>query len=418
MSTQLDGERETLLAICPKARQDLSAWPLGRGGGSLWCIGSAEVDRYVRIPRQFCQPALTAARLLDGTRTLEQVGNEVARLFPGISTGHVQRLYTLLLSNGLLLYPRPAVFAQSEVRQLSFTVASLPVTRIAAALAKVLKAPVWWLLNLAGLGLIALALWSLWLHPQLLSSHVVLVRDSYALGFLISLAFSSLVVLWHEIAHGVTAIRYRLRPCALHFILYAGVAPLVYLETRGLYTIPLNRRIIIWLAGIWGNLCAGATLVVVLAVVPLPSLVQQILWKLIIVNLMFVFTNLSPFMPTDGYFIVCNLLGQFNLRTRLFRYMQAMLHGRRLRSVRLGFFAWLYLLVSLVIIMAATGFWLWWLWNICVELFMRASGPLLNHWIAGLALPTALVLLVTLITVRKRRLLRVQPQTEDTNDSA
>ncbi|GER83780.1 hypothetical protein KTAU_24170 [Thermogemmatispora aurantia] len=405
MSTHVGGAPEMLSACYPKARDDLGVWPLGAETGSRWCLGSAEVDRYVQIPRRFCQAALTIVGLLDGTRTLEQVEDEVGRLFPGVTPGHVQRLYSLLLSNGLLLSPTPARLAQSEVRQLSIEIGSLPLGRLAAGLRPVLKAPIWWLLNAIGLGLVIWAVAMLWLHPELLSLHVVQLADSYTLGFLLSLALSGFVVLWHEIAHGLAAIRYGLLPRALHLMLYAGLAPLVYLETHGLYTIPRRRRLAIWLAGPWGNLCAAAALVVVLATFPLPLLTRQLLWKLVLVNLLFVVTNLSPFMPTDGYFILCNLLGQFHLRTRLWRQLCAFIGERQRGTVRLGLLAWGYVLVSLLTMLAAAGYWLWWLWNVCLELTGRAPGSPLVHWLAGLACPLAFGLLVALISWRRRQLL-------------
>jgi hypothetical protein len=403
MSTQAVESSETGLVQRPLARRDLGAWPLQRRNGHLWCVGSAEADRYVSVPRSFSMVALEIAALLDGTRTLDEVSRAIEHSYPGITSAHVHRFYQVLSSSNLILSPCPTRIHHSEVRQLSLDVAKLDISGLTRMLAIAFKTPLWWFLNCVGLVIIAFAVRSIILNPEAWSARLVLVSESYTLGLLISLAFTGFVVLWHEIGHGFVAVRYGLRPHTLRLALYAGIAPLVYLDVRGLYTLPLGKRITVWLGGVWANLCGAAVLIVLVTHVSMPVLAQQVIWKLVLVNLMFIPVNLSPFMPTDGYFILCNLVGQLDLRTRLWQQLR----GKWLRqgtSSRIGYLAWLYMGISLAVLLASGAFWLWWIWHICLEIFMAVSGPPLLRWGAALLVPAALALCLAFLGTRKRRI--------------
>ena len=400
--------------IRPVVRPGLGAWPLGRRNGRLWCIGSLEVDRYIRVPRELYPAALALAALLDGTRTLVEAEAHITRHYAGVTAPVVRRLYHMLSVSDLLLEPPPTYIYHSETRRLSLDVLSLPLMRVGRIGATLLRPPVWWLLNLAGFAIIALAGWTLTQHPGLLSARLITVHQSFTLGLLVSLALAALVVVWHEMGHGLAALRYRLPVRSLRLALYAGVAPLVYLDIRGLYSVSLSRRIWIWLAGVWANLCGAGILFVLVTHATLPELVQQILWKLIVLNIIFVPTNLSPFMPTDGYFILCNLTGRFNLRSELLTVLRAPFSRRgAARTAHLSVFTLMYLVLSAATWVAGVAFWMWWLVQVCTELYWVAQGPTLVHWAVALMVPTVLALGILYITVRSQRLMhaRMRPVT-------
>jgi len=113
--------------------------------------------------------------------------------------------------------------------------------------------------------------------------------------------------------------------------LYLGTIPIVGLKLAGLYTLPPRGRLAVWSAGIFTNLSlTAAALLGMKAVAPgsvALELTAAVNWLLAVFNLM-------PLLPTDGYFVLCTLVKDSNVRVRAWDWVRRPFHkGRKRPSV-------------------------------------------------------------------------------------
>lgn len=129
------------------------------------------------------------------------------------------------------------------------------------------------------------------------------------------MAAISVCLLFHEISHGIVAARYGLVPRKLVFSLYLMVSPVAYLKIPGMYTLTPKKRIHIWLAGMYTNFCLAS--IFLLAYFFTNFIGNEVFYAIGLTNLICIVMSISPFMPTDGYFIMSTLLKSPNLRKNI-----------------------------------------------------------------------------------------------------
>jgi putative peptide zinc metalloprotease protein len=125
-----------------------------------------------------------------------------------------------------------------------------------------------------------------------------------------------LSLLAHELAHGFTATWLGLPPRQFAAVAYLALMPIFFLRIPGIYTLSPGQRIQVWISGVWINLTIASTALIVTQTTTMPVLYKQVLTGLAVSNGLIVAWNLIPFLPTDGYFIMCTLLKKPNVRPR------------------------------------------------------------------------------------------------------
>lgn len=334
-----------------------------RADEDLYCVGNLERDKYIAVPAGKLPLVLNFVQLLDGTRSLESIATTLEQEY-GQKTDVVQ-LYQLLSHANLIEDPAPESVFQGEFRRFSFDLLTLNTRRFFEKLqpfARQTNRALW------AVGLVVVLLGIASLDAQFLSSqNVFLVGDSFLIGYAVLAAGSLLSILCHELAHAFVASAYGATARSIRMALYMGFIPYFYTEIAGIYPLKPAQRIRIWLAGSYLNLLLGcAGILLYRWAGPFLTLeARQILTKFSLANFFTILGNLSPLMPTDGYFIVSTLLKRVNIRTNaLFEFLKWL----RREQNRLRGWILVYFLLTSSIIVGWLLMQLYWVAGIAVEL--------------------------------------------------
>jgi putative peptide zinc metalloprotease protein len=307
----------------------------------LYCVGDLERDRFIAVPESKADIVLDVAAHFDGEHSLawiqEHYREEHAQAID------VGRLYHLLSQADLIVEPVPENVFQGEFRRFSIDLLDIPTRdffRNLQPLAKKLYTPLLLftlLVMLAGL---------LSFRPALLTDQAVYqVGASFALGYVV-LSLASLLSLGiHECAHAVVAAARGAVTRHVRIALYMGFVPYIYTEIAGIYTLPPADRLRIWSAGCYANALVGSLglLGYRLSAPHIPLIAGQVILKIALANFLMILGNLSPLLPTDGYFILSTLLKKVNIRTNAFQEFFKWLKGKQ---NKLRGFTLLYLIAS------------------------------------------------------------------------
>lgn len=337
------------LQVLPKVRSDLGVWPLfERPSGSIFCIGSIELDRYIQVPESQLDRLLVAIDLIDGTRTICQIQTELESAGNGISA---QQLIKLLSNAGLIenLNTSPHMH---EINRLSIPLGSIKIDRVVSWLQPIARhvikfASIFSILII----LLALVLFLIgYIKPDDLFKH----KSSYINGVIISSILLIPAFAIHETAHAFVAMQYKLFPKRVYFTLYFGFIPMVFLKIPGIYTVSRDKRILIMAAGVSANF----TLAMLSAIVG-RMLAINYLNNFAAANIQMAIFNLLPFALSDGYFIAMNLLQTPNLRMDMFKRLASI--GTRNVVKPMSKLSKIYAFLSLtflIIILVYDGYWL------------------------------------------------------------
>lgn len=125
----------------------------------------------------------------------------------------------------------------------------------------------------------------------------------------------------HELGHYLIAVLLGVSPKSLTIGFFV-TWPTVYIKYRGLNLYSTSVKICVMSGGIFAHIF-NVFIGLILKKIGIESSILEI-W--IAVNVSMVITNLLLFGPTDGYFMVSNLIGIFNLRLKGYRGMSKMIH--------------------------------------------------------------------------------------------
>jgi hypothetical protein len=340
-------------------RDDLGCWVLfvgGRGGG-MRAIGSRRLDRFVGVPASKAEIAMEAARLMDGTRSFDEIATSLEQRCG--RPVDVRGLYAGLTRAGLAVGAAAPTVA--ELDRLSLRLVDLPVAaafqRIGPPLARLL--PVIAALAAAAAGVGAGIAWT---HASRVFDVTGLLRQhSPAAAFALFGALMLSASLLHELAHGLVAARCGLVPARPQFRLYAGFVPVVTLRIPGLYTLPPGRRLAVFSAGLAANTGLAGLALVIWQGLALSGTPAYLALKFALCNLLLVAQNLVPFLPSDGYLIFTSLLRRSGVRSAALREFESWRAGRphRFHGWLRGYFvasgATLLLLLGVALYLGSAG---------------------------------------------------------------
>ena len=133
-----------------------------------------------------------------------------------------------------------------------------------------------------------------------------------------------IIILFHEIGHASSAMAFGKKPHHIGFGFYS-VFPVFYAEVTTIWTLSKSKRLIINLAGIYFQALIGTVLIVMVKIIDqnhFPFL-YELLFNLVVCNVLLIFVNLIPFFKFDGYwcysdyFNLPNLSYQSKIVTRM-----------------------------------------------------------------------------------------------------
>jgi putative peptide zinc metalloprotease protein len=308
----------------PKLIGGMGRWELFPG---IFIIGSADFDRYIRVPAESVEPVWRAIQYCDGNRSLAQISQLV---LAGSWNFDVAGLYRKLAGAGLVA----GIEYVSDLDRVSVTWLEL---RIASLF------PAWrcwkgvsWLLTALMLSsvLVGGAVW--WVKPVSLGG----VWNPAGLGLAVAVLSGTVIsVLIHEAGHAVAACGEGLTARRVRLMGYLGVIPYTLLSIPGLYTIRPKGRLRVWFAGPLASLSLASISYLATGLESLPVAARVWFDHMSLANTMVAVWNCCPLLPTDGYFIVSTLLRQPNWRIRSWRELSNCVRQRRRPQVLLLLYA-------------------------------------------------------------------------------
>jgi Zn-dependent protease len=298
-----------------KLLDDVGVWLFfERGDRKTYIVGSITADRYLTVPAAKLPAIRAFMERLDGSRTLDQVHEELVRengLKVDVEALHRKFDCAGLLSDGS--GPR-----RGDIESMSATLLRLPIGRLLEFLQRL--SPLVPLLAGAGLAVIAAALVTFALDP---ASRNVMAKAAgdQSLWKTARLAFAimPLSAFFHELSHCLVAARWGIKKATLRVHLYLGVMPIIALKLAGLYTLPPKGRTAVWSAGVFANLTIAAGALLGLRFIWPGSAVLEVV---VAVNWLMAILNILPLAPTDGYFLLATWTNDQNVRTRAWEWLR------------------------------------------------------------------------------------------------
>ncbi len=381
--------QEQLRAACvpppPKLLDDVGVWLLhARSSRSeeIYTVGSITADRYLAVPGSKLPAVRVFMQQLNGQQTLEQI-QEVMIREHGVQLD-VTALHRKFRRAGLLA---EGGGRGGDIEEMSATFLRLPIDRLLRwfQLLSPLASPIaYFAATLMAVALVWLLADSSFLHPMTRPAAAYTSQlGSAGLAILVAVLSTAL----HELSHCFAASQWGILTGMVRVQLYLGTIPIVGLKLAGLYTLPPRGRLSVWGAGVFANLSiAAAALLAMRTVAPgsaLLELTAAINWLLAVFNLV-------PLLPTDGYFMLCTLVKDSNVRVQAWSWVRRPFrHGRKRPSL----FVLAYIIATV-----------WLLLNTLRHLALRIvnAGAHNPPWQSGLSLALLALFLVTLWRTLRR----------------
>jgi Zn-dependent protease len=310
-----------------KLLDDVNVWllyPQGARSEAVYTVGSITADRYLAVPGSKLPAVQAFMRQLNGQQTLEEI--QAAMLRENGFQLDVAALHRKFSRAGLLAQAGGS--QAGDIQEMSTTVLRVPIDRLLnwfQSISVAIRAIVF-----LGAALILGAIGLLLTEPAFLSLMATpTAKDMSQLGtaaMVVLIGVLSIVL--HELSHCFVASRWGILTGTLRIQLYLGTIPIVGLKLAGLYTLPPRGRLAVWSAGVFTNLSiTAAALLAIRSVAPGSAalgLTAAINWLLAVFNLM-------PLLPTDGYFMLCTLVKDSNVRVRAWNWVRRPFHRDRKR---------------------------------------------------------------------------------------
>ncbi len=314
--------------------------PRLRSGWSLKRLDAEEgEDRYVlkdhhsRTVMRLSEIDAELLRHLDGTRDLVELVAQASAEAGPEGPARLARLLAELADRGLLAGvegPGQASTPPSWLRRLA-TPRERTIGWLPPAIAALYRRGGFLLFTrVARVGLGALALAGLvafgWLVAGRYGTPFVVARR-VGLGALVFVLGRLLLVLCHEMAHGLIAESYG-RPVSRAGIKFAFVFPYAFVDTTDAWFEARGRRIAISLAGPASDLALGGAFAIACLVSPAGG-VRDVLFQVAFGGYVAALFNLNPLLERDGYHALVDVTREPGLRRRAARRLADSLSGHR-----------------------------------------------------------------------------------------
>lgn len=165
--------------------------------------------------------------------------------------------------------------------------------------------------------LILISLIGLYLFLRLSPQAVTQIsRSDYSALFIIICLFfmRSLDLFVHEMGHALTTIHYK-QPVKSMGIEWHWIQPFVFVDTSNMWACPPKERLIVDMAGIYGE-CIFIGILMVIGFLISNQILLSSIWLFALMTYLNIYFNLNPTLKLDGYYFLMDLLNAPNLRKR------------------------------------------------------------------------------------------------------
>lgn len=357
------------------------------GKRRISCLYIVDEDRIVKAKSDdHVEKIISIIELADGKRTVGQICNIALEKCPGINA------FELL--NQLAAYN---VFSNvsggrkySEVSIFSKSLLNINMSRYSNAVYKFRR--IFWVFPIVFIVACVGLLFCLEISSQSFSVEKAMSSDGvfgtvrgrlyyYLLSYL--LMFPMFIL--HEMSHVTMASKYGLVENQFCIALYLGFIPMYYIRIRGIYTVSTGKRIAIMLAGPLVNIFVG-----IVFYMTFKYSGNGIMLSLAQSNIRIGMVNIVPLSLTDGYYLLCSILGQINLRKKYYLFMGSLFCRRKI--IKLKSTEMIYMIISL----AFTYFFI--MYEMWIMLRTLLSENIIKMYIILLS---ALIMLIYLFVISK-----------------
>jgi putative peptide zinc metalloprotease protein len=336
MSVILEGGAPRRVATAPGATRPRlrSGWSLKRlDAGPGYVLKDHRSSTFHRLDATDG----TLVTLLDGQHDVRELVAEATKRAGDEGPARLARLLAELADRGLLA-DVPDRGQDSRTRagwlRAALTPRELALPRAGAAVTAIYRRGGYLLFTRAGLAaLAATALMGLGAFVALIaagSDTPLVVNHRLGLGALAFLLARLVIVLAHELAHGLAA------ESAGRGVVRAGlkwvlVFPYAFVDVSDAWFDTVGRRIAIALAGPGSDLVLGGACALACALMA-PGTGREVLFQAALAGYLGALFNLNPLLERDGYHVLADVLGEPGLRRRAALRTRAILAGRVTRA--------------------------------------------------------------------------------------
>lgn len=313
------------------------------GKRKISCLYIVDEDRIVKAKSDdHVKKIISIIELADGKRTVKQICDIASEKYPDINAFDLlNKLAAYSVFNnvsGARKYSEVSIFSKSLV--------NINMSRYSNVVYKFRRIfwgiPIVFIVACVGLLFcLEIPIQSFSVEKAMSSYRVlgtVVVKLYY---YLLSYLLMFPMFILHEMSHVTMASKYGLVENQFCIALYLGFIPMYYIRIRGIYTVSTGKRIAIMLAGPLVNIFVG-----IIFYMAFRYSGSGIMLSLAQSNIRIGMVNIIPLSLTDGYYLLCSILGQINLRKKIYLFMVALFCRKKI--IKLKSIEIIYMITSLV----------------------------------------------------------------------
>ncbi len=297
-----------------------------RNGQSIFIIKNLDHPEYLKVsPLE-----MFLWEYMDGRNTLEDLERLFHEKFGLSGLKRIENLINLLDNKGWIVihdrkraqrtpeFPAVSLFARrlSAISQTRITIRGFD-----HSIQKIYDCCLWVIFTPLGQGMLgivtAIGLVLFWVQarqtPPQSSAPITWVST-----LIFTLAYILVTLMMHEFAHALTCKHFGREVNAAGFMLYFGM-PAFFVDTTDVWMAPRRARILVSWAGPYANFILAAVASIVYSLWP-GLLWKAYLFQFVALSVFVGLFNLIPLLKFDGYYILSELFGQYNLREKTFRF--------------------------------------------------------------------------------------------------
>lgn len=331
------------LDMIPIVETELRLVNVFGGKRKLSCLYIVGEDRIVKATSDdHVKKIISIVGLADGKRTVEQICKIASEKYPGINAFDLlNRLAAYNVFNNV-----SGGRKYSEVSIFSKSLLNINMSRYSNAVYKFRR--IFWVFPIVFIVACVGMLFCLEIPSQSFSVEKAMSSDG-ALGtvgvrlyyYLLSYLLMFPMFILHEMSHVTMASKYGLVENQFCIALYLGFIPMYYIRMRGIYTVSTGKRIAIMLAGPLVNIFVGLIFYMIFRYSG-----SGIMLSFAQSNIRIGMVNIIPLSLTDGYYLLCSILGQINLRKKYYLFIGSLFCRRKI--IKLRSIEMIYMITSLV----------------------------------------------------------------------
>jgi putative peptide zinc metalloprotease protein len=298
-------------------------------GNRRWVVRDLHGSGFLRISDNDAR----LLRLLDGTRSLPDLVGEAENAFGALGAVRLARLLADLGERGMLAGVESSTALDTPAPEGRFRrllkTRERTIDGIGPLVHRIYRLGGWVLFTRPALALVAaLAIGGLGVWVALLAGRYgtpFVVAERLVLGGLVFLVGRGLLVVLHELAHGLAleSVGRRVHRAGVKSIF---IFPYAFVDTSEVWFEPRRRRLMVSAAGPLSDL-ALAGLFSILCLTLADGTVRDVTFQVAFAGYVAAFFNLNPFLERDGYHILADRLQMPGLRARAREELRRRLSG-------------------------------------------------------------------------------------------